>query len=160
MVHGSPSSQLSGLPAVQTPARHVSTPLQMLPSLHDASVHCGGGGVVVVVVGVPVVVGPPALGPGLVVVVVVAGDAHGGGAASGEEASTLPLTGSQPAFPGPRGQPHQFCCAFTVGVVVLSRPTRLPVMLLLVTVAVAVKVPVGSTSNRIPASVAGVSWVV
>ena len=49
-VQGSPSSQLSGVPAVQTPARHVSMPLQMLPSLHDTSeVHCGG--VVVVVVG-------------------------------------------------------------------------------------------------------------
>jgi hypothetical protein len=48
-VQGSSSSQLSGVPEVQTPTRHVSTPLQMLPSLHDASVrHCGGLVVVVV----------------------------------------------------------------------------------------------------------------
>src|SRR4029453_9369030 len=123
----------------------------MLPSLHDASVHCGGVGVVVVVVGVTVVVV-------LVVVVVVGGNTQGGGSARGEEASTLPLTGSQPAFPGPRGQPHQFCCAFTVGVVVLSRPTsRLPVMLLLFAVTIGRNAsPEFPSSRRMPASVAPV----
>src|SRR5262249_55835219 len=70
-VQGSPSSQSSGVPAAQSPARQVSRPLQILPSLHDASArHCDGGGVVVVeevdVVGVvEVVIG------GRVVVVVV-----------------------------------------------------------------------------------------
>ena len=50
-VQGFPSSQLNGVPAVQTPARHISMPLQMLLSLHDASeVHCGGGAGLVVVV--------------------------------------------------------------------------------------------------------------
>src|SRR4029450_5260599 len=57
MVQGSPSSQSSGVPAVQTPARHVSTPLQMLPSPHDASErHCGSNVVVVGEMGVVVVV--------------------------------------------------------------------------------------------------------
>jgi hypothetical protein len=57
MVQGSPSSQLSGLPAVQTPAWHVSTPLQMLLSPHDASErHCCSNVVVVGEMGVVVVV--------------------------------------------------------------------------------------------------------
>src|SRR5262249_18891083 len=87
-VQGSPSSQLSGVPAAQTPARHVSTPLQMLPSPHDASdVHCGG--IVVVVLGVTVVVVTAIV---VVVLVVVVGGGHTGGAGSGEETSTGPFT--------------------------------------------------------------------
>jgi hypothetical protein len=34
VVHGSPSSQLRVVPAVQVPSWHVSVPLQTLPSLH------------------------------------------------------------------------------------------------------------------------------
>src|SRR5262249_61383727 len=72
-VQGSLSSQLSGVPAVQTPARHVSTPLQMLPSPHDASErHCGGVGIVVVVVAVTAIV---VVVLAIVVVVVVGGGA-------------------------------------------------------------------------------------
>src|SRR5262245_4697470 len=77
-VQRSPSSQSSGVPAVQTPARHVSMPLQMLPSPHDASeTHCGGDVVVVgeievvVVVRGTVVVGVVVVGVVVVGVVVV-----------------------------------------------------------------------------------------
>src|SRR5215468_1048976 len=98
-VQRSPSSQLSGVPAVQTPARHVSTPLQMLPSLHVASeVHCGGNvvvvgvGVVVVVARVVVVPGRVVVVPTRVVVVVVVVGAHPGGSASGGSKSTGPVT--------------------------------------------------------------------
>src|SRR5262245_65101234 len=74
-VQGSPSSHASGVPAVQAPARHVSTPLQMLPSPHDASeMHWGAVGIVVVVVVI------------VVIVVVVVGGGHIGGAGSGEDA--------------------------------------------------------------------------
>src|SRR5262245_11675178 len=69
-VQRSPSSQFSGVPAVQTPARHVSMPLQMLPSLHDASDRHGGGGAVVAVPGaVGVVTVAAGVGPGRAVVV-------------------------------------------------------------------------------------------
>jgi hypothetical protein len=35
VVHGSPSLQLSAVPAAQTPFWHVSAPLQTFPSLHE-----------------------------------------------------------------------------------------------------------------------------
>src|SRR5262249_36834425 len=179
-VQGSPSSQLSGVPAVQTPARHVSTPLQMLPSPHDASErHCGVVGVVVVVgvvtvvvvmVGVgPVVVVTVGVGPVvvvtvvvvtalvvvvLVVVVVVVGGGHTGGAGTGEDVSTGPFTMSPPAPGGPAAQPHQFPRASISVEVVLSTPNgAFPAMLLLVAVATALGAPV-SWRRRMPASVA------
>src|SRR5262245_64715933 len=124
-------------------------PLQMLPSPHDASErHCGVVGVVVEVVGVvgvTVVVVAAAVvvvsGPTVVVVVldvVVVGGGHTGGAGRGEEKSTGPFTMSQPPFPGPGAQPHQFPVASIRAGVVLSTPNgRFPVMLLLVAVATA-----------------------
>ena len=153
-VHGSPSSQLSGVPGRQTPARHVSTPLQMLSSPHDASErHCGGVGIVVVVGvvtvvvvmvggGTVVVVTAPVVVVLVVVVVVVVGGGHTGGAGSGDEVSTGPFTMSQPAPGGPAAQPHQFPCASMLDAVVLSTPTAFPVMLLLVAVATALGAPV------------------
>src|SRR5262245_10677401 len=165
-VQGSPSSQSSGVPAVQTPARHVSTPLQMLPSPHEASErHCGGVGVVVVVGVVSVVVVTPGVGTVVVgralvavvlvvvVVVVVVGGGQTGGAGSGDEVSTGPSTVSQPAPGGPAAQPHQFPCASMLDVVVLSTPTAFPVMLLLVAVATTLGPPF-CWRRRMPASVA------
>src|SRR5262249_45159939 len=149
-VQGSPSSQLSGVPAVQTPARHVSTPLQMLPSPHDASERHWGVGSVVVVLPVTVVVVTAIV---VVVLVVVVGGGHAGGAGSGEETSTGPFTVSQPAPGGPAAQPHQFPCASMLDVVVLSTPTAFPVMLLLVVVATGLGAPV-SWRRRIPACAA------
>src|SRR5262249_60993987 len=99
VVQGSPSSQLSGVPAVQTPARHVSTPLQMLPSLHDASVHCGEVGVVVEVVGVTVAVGGGGVGGG----VGGGGDTRGGGGGGGGAGGAV--AHGPAALPWPAGPP-------------------------------------------------------
>src|SRR5262249_52190246 len=79
---------------------------------------------------------------------------QGGGAASGEVESTFPVTGSHPLFPGPCGQPHQFCVASTVGVVCFSIPTTLPAVLLLFAVTSAMNALPGWMRSRIPASVA------
>src|SRR5262245_55961774 len=140
-------------------------PLQMLPSPHDASErHCGVVGVVVEVVGVvgvTVVVVAAAVvvvsGPTVVVVVldvVVVGGGHTGGAGRGEEKSTGPFTMSQPPFPGPAAQPHQFPVASIRAGVVLSTPNgRFPVMLLLVAVATALTPP-SCWMRRMPACVA------
>src|SRR5437773_10567790 len=57
--------------------------------------------------------------------------AHTGGTLSGPDASTFPATVSQPGFPGPEAQAHQFPVALSSAGVSLSMPTVLPRTLLL-----------------------------
>jgi hypothetical protein len=58
---------------------------------------------------------------------------HAGGAAADGEKTALPVTVSQPAFPGPATQPHQLPVALIDGPPgsrsLASRPTAFPVML-------------------------------